>query len=126
MTRPPDSPGVLARLMRIWRRHPVLGTLFPLALALTLFFTVQGALHAVYWADPAHRDQTIAGWMTPRYVAHSWAVPREVMARAVGEVPRLRGGQPTLERIAEMQGVPLAELIARIEAEIAAFRTGTQ
>lgn len=124
MTSPDDPPRRFARLLRIWRRHPVLGTLFALALALTLFFVAQAAMDTAYWSDPAHHDQEIEGWMTPRYVALSWDVPREVMEAAVGDAPRLRGGRPTLERIAEMQGIPLEGLIAQIEAAIADHRSG--
>ena len=116
--------GPLYRLGRIWRRHPVLGTLFPLALAVTLFFAVQSALNALYWADPAHRDQDIAGWMTPRYVAYSWHVPPEVMDAAIGDRPLLKGGKPTLLRIARAQGIPVADLIARVETASVALRAG--
>lgn len=127
MTGRPDRPDHLpARLIRIWRRHPVLGTLFPLAVALTLWFALQSTVHAIYWSDPVHRDQVIEGWMTPRYVGMSWDVPREVLVQAVGEAPDIPGGKPTLERIAEQQDIPLEVLVGRLEDAITAYRTGNR
>ena len=110
----------MKRLIRIFRAHPLLASAFTLGLALTLFFTVRTVMFAIYWADPAHRDQALAGWMTPRYVAHSWDVPREVMAAVTGPLPE--GGRPTLQAIAADQNIPLSDLTARIKAAIADHR----
>lgn len=115
--------GGMTRLLTIWRRHPFLTTGFAAALALTLFFGVRTALFAIYWADPAHRDQALQGWMTPRYVAMSWDVPRDVMERVLAPLAR-PGDRPTLDRIAAENGISLDELTARIEAAIAAHRAG--
>ncbi len=114
----------MTRLLAAWRRHKLLATAFAAALLLTLFFAIRTAVFAVYWSDPAHRDQVLEGWMTPRYVAHSWRVPPEVMEAAVGETPARR--RPTLDAIAEHQGVPLADLTARLEAAIAAHRAAAE
>ena len=43
--------------MRVLRRHPVLSLAFALALGLTLFFAGRFVAQAVYWSDPAHRNQ---------------------------------------------------------------------
>lgn len=104
------------------RRRRLLLAAFLAALALTVFFGVRAVLFAVYWHDPAHRDEAIAGWMTPRYVAHSWNVPPEVVAAAIDLEPGAAGRRPTLERIAAAEGVPLPELTARIETAIARYR----
>ncbi|WP_172294127.1 hypothetical protein [Pseudoruegeria sp. HB172150] len=122
MAESDNRPDLLSRLADGWRRHPVLWTLFPAALALTLFFLVQGALHAMYWSDPAHRDEQIAGWMTPGYVAHSWHVPRDVMIAAIGAGDPGKGERPTLDSIARDQGISTDELIARITAAITDHR----
>lgn len=124
MARASESPGFFARLGRTWRRHPVLLTLFPAAFVLTLWFAARSLMFALYWADPAHQDQAIAGWMTPRYVSHSWEIPRDVMLAAIGEEPVVMGGHPTLDRIAAAEGIPVAELIRRIETAIADYRAG--
>lgn len=112
----------IRRVARGWRRHPVLWTLFSLAVALTIFFGVRAGVQAVYWANSAHRDQAIQGWMTPRYVARSWDVPREVLQRTLGGRIDIDAGPPTLDRIAAARGVSPDDLIAEIEAAIAAHR----
>jgi len=110
----------MKRLAQIFRAHPLLASAFALALVVTLMFTVRTVMFAVYWADPANRDQALQGWMTPRYVAYSWDVPRDIMQTATGPQPdRLR---PTLREVAEHQDIALADLLIRIEAAIVAYR----
>ena len=104
------------------RRRPLLFAAFACALALTLFFAVRLVLFSIYWADPKHREQPIAGWMTPGFVAHSWHVPREVMLDLLGPPPEGAPKRPTLDDIAAERGVPVEDLIAEIEAAIAAHR----
>lgn len=107
---------MITRIGRIWRAHKVLSLAFLAAILLTLLFGVRMVVFAVYWMDPAHRDQTLEGWMTPRYVAQSYELPPEVTALAIGvPYPPQNRGQ-TLADIAENQGVTLTELQARIEA----------
>jgi hypothetical protein len=81
---------------------------------------VRLAVFAFYFS--AHRDEAIAGWMTPRYIAHSWDVPPETIGAALGLEPGRSGRPPTLERLAEERGVPLAELEAAVAAAIARHR----
>ncbi|GAB5445665.1 hypothetical protein [Gymnodinialimonas sp.] len=116
---------MIARLKTAWTKAPWLTTAFALAVALTLFFAISAILDAIYWADPRHIDQEIAGWMSPGYVALSWDVPREVMIEAVNRAPG-GGGPHRLEDIAAEQGVPLDALITRIEAAIQAHRDRAQ
>ena len=70
-------------------------------------------MFTVYWSDPAHRNQNIAGWMTPRYVGHSWQVPPEVIATALGLTQDGSGRRITLADIAESQGSDMAALADR-------------
>jgi len=99
----------------------LLRTGFVLALALTLFFAVRTVVSAVYWSNPANRDQPLQGWMPLGYVARSWDVPREVLGEALSITP---DGAPrrNLEMIADQEGVPLNELIARLTTAITTFR----
>lgn len=103
----------------IWRRHPVLLSAFVLAAAVTLFFALRFTVQAVYWAN--HRDVVITPWMTLGYVAHSWQVPPDQIERRVG-LPRPDGHPRPLSAHAAEQGIPVAELIDRIETAIAAIR----
>ena len=102
------------------RKHPYLGSAFLLALVATVYFAIRLALFAVYWSDPAHRDMTIQGWMTPGYVAHSWDMPREIVRDAIGPLPDQN--RPTLDEMAAEQGIPLEDLVAKIQAAIDAHR----
>ena len=112
------------RLIAIWRRHKVIASVFGLALALTVFFAFRAVIFAIYWSDPAHRDQPIEGWMTPRYVAHSWHLPREVMIEVLGEGP-MPGKRRTRAEIARDRGVPVEVLVGELSAAIDAFRIGS-
>ncbi|WP_298906676.1 hypothetical protein [uncultured Aliiroseovarius sp.] len=112
---------MITSLRRMWAAAPVATVVLVVALMASTFFGVRTVVNWVYWSDPAHVDQPIAGWMTPHYVAHSWDIPRPVMIEALA----LGEGDPkgrNLKRLAEAQGIPLDELIARIEAAIMAHR----
>jgi hypothetical protein len=116
----PRRPPALGYL---WRHHRPAVIALALALVIALGFAVRLGMSILYWSDPAHRDQQIAGWMTPGYIARSWDVPPEVI-RAVLPAPAAtrRSEKPTLTRIAETEGLPLPDLIARVEAAIAGAR----
>jgi hypothetical protein len=108
-------------LATIWKRHPVLGSLFLVAAAATGFFLVRAALFFLVWSDPIHHRQPVEAWMTPRYVARSWDIPREDMIGLLGLTPEtVDRRRRTLEEIAADQGVSVDEIIARIEAYVAA------
>ncbi|WP_424932569.1 hypothetical protein [Amaricoccus macauensis] len=114
---------MMVAIKRLWRQNRLLLMAFVLACALTVFFGGRMVLNAIYWGDPMHRDQPIAGWMTPRYIAHSWHVPPEVVLDALEIEPkRTKAKPPTLASIAEKRGEPLPELERRIEEAIAGFR----
>ncbi|RCW77867.1 hypothetical protein DFP89_1542 [Paracoccus lutimaris] len=105
----------------IMRRHPRLVAGILMTFAITIFFAARMTLFAIYWSDPAHRDQVLRGWMTPGYVARSWDIPRGELQQALGVLGH-PGARQTLQQIADENGLPLAELIARIEGAIAAHR----
>ena len=99
------------------RRHPVVVSVLVLALGLALFFAGRFALRAVYFAQ--HREEPVAGWMTVGYVGRSWGFdPREIDALAGLPVPE-KGRPFTLEEIAAARGVPVAEVVAAVEAALA-------
>lgn len=110
-------------IARALRRAPALSIAFVIALLATLWFGGRATMKAVYWADPAHRDQRIAGWMTPGYVARSWSVPPEVIAEAL-DLPPPGSGQrpPPLEVLAERRDIPLDSLITALAQAIAEHR----
>jgi hypothetical protein len=113
----------MSALARLWREHRLVLLAFAAALAVTLFFAVRTAVFWVYWSDPARRDLALQGWMTPGYVAQSWQVDRAMVAGVLELGPGEARGR-TLQEIADVRGVPLAELEAELMAAIAEARAG--
>ena len=113
---------MMATIKRAFRAAPIASTLLALSLVASLGF---GASAALFWINRppiAERNQPVAAWMSPRYVARSWGLPPEVVLDAI-EAPRPRPEGPvSLKRIAEIRGVPVEEVIADLEAAITAFR----
>ncbi|WP_323771889.1 hypothetical protein [Antarctobacter sp.] len=112
-------PGIIKRM---WREAPLLSGAFVLACAFTLFFAGRFVMGAIFWADPAHRDVPPAPWMTPRFVAHSWHLPPDLVADALALSQDRREGRITLGQLAAERGVPVETLIAELETAIAAHR----
>lgn len=109
------------RMLALWRARPVLTSAFLLACAVTLFFAGRFAVYTVYWAT--HQEQPVQPWMTVGYVARSWGLePRALDAEAGLPVPQVKGHPQTLEEIARDRGVPVAEVIAEVEAALERMR----
>ncbi|MCI5110826.1 MAG: hypothetical protein MRY75_09750 [Marivita sp.] len=107
-------------LRTLWTEHRLLLSGFVLASAVMLFFGIRTVMFWVYWADPAHQEEPIAGWMTPGYVAQSWDVPIPVIRDALGVPPETR--RETIRALADARGVPQEEIVRAIEDAIAAHR----
>jgi len=109
-------------LKRIWTAAPIATVILGIAMAIAVVFSIRLVAFWIYWADPNHRDQTVAAWMTPGYIAYSWDIPRPVILEALtGFTPR--PGRPmSLDELAEMNGIRVEDLIAATEAAIAAHR----
>lgn len=112
---------MITSLHRMWAAAPVATVVLVVALSASVLFGVRAVGNWVYWNDPKHIDQPIMGWMTPHYVANSWDVPRRVMIEALALGDKDPKGR-NLKRLAEAQGIPLEELIARIETAIDTHR----
>ncbi|MGL3607182.1 hypothetical protein ACSV9I_11760 [Rhizobium sp. G187] len=111
------------RLIRLWRQNRLLVSGFVLVLGLVLFFAIRTALFVSYWNDPAHRNQPVEAWMTLGYVAHSWHVPVERLARDLDVAPPPRNApRPSLERLAKERGQTFSDFRTELEAAIARLR----
>ena len=109
------------RVISTFKEHPWLVSSLVVAMAVTLFFAVRTVAFAIYWSGPAHRDQTLQGWMTPGYVSKSWNVPHtniEALFKSL-ELPLER---KPIGRIAEENDISLEDLTIQIEAVIATHR----
>ena len=105
---------------KLWATNRLLLMGFTAAFAITLFFGIRVISSAIYWNDPAHRNQTIEGWMTIRYVANSWQVPPKVIVDALASPPSREGRPVRLQDIALSEGITVEELRERLNAAIAA------
>lgn len=112
---------MFSKVRKIWRAAPIATTILAVAVIVAVVFVVRTASMAVYWNDPARRDQDIAMWMTPGYVAHSWRVPRKVVFDALNAPDGLPNGPMSLSEIATFLDIPEPQLIAQIQAAIAEF-----
>lgn len=106
----------------LFRRHPWASGMMALALAALVWFGGHFVKDAVYFSNPAHSEQPLALWMTPRYVAKSWKLPPEVVARVMEIKPDHR--RLTLAAVVDRLGISLAELEARVRAAKAEQESG--
>lgn len=116
---------MIERLKRAWTRNPVLTSAFVLAILLTVFFAFRSTSFLIYWSDPEHLNQPVEGWMTPRYIVHSWQLSPEEVLRVIGEGP-MPSKRQTLEDIATQRGIPLDDLIARLTKALEALRSDSK
>jgi hypothetical protein len=110
-------------MLKLWKQRPLLVSAFFLALALTLFFGFRLVRHTLYWADPAHRNESVQPWMTVGYIAKSWhlkAPDIDALAHLPG--PQELGHPAPLSEIAKARGVPVADVIKEVEAAIATLK----
>jgi hypothetical protein len=93
------------------------------ALLLALVFALRFGMAIRQWSVAA-TDPDLAGWMTPRFVAHSWNVPPEAILQSLPLAPDETGRRVTLAELAEARGVPLAQLLEELRLAIATYRAG--
>lgn len=108
---------MLTAARNLWRKHRFLFIAFITALVVTAFFAARLVLFSLYWAEPAHQDQPVEGWMTPRYVALSYDLPPGVVRDAL-ELEPVDGERRTLEEIAESSSLTLEEIQRRIDEAV--------
>lgn len=113
----------LGTLRRLWRRAPVLTVAMALALLLATVFALRLGIAVLHW-NAAPTDPELAGWMTPRFVAHSWKVPPEVILQSLTLEPDGFGRRITLAELALARSTPLPVLLEHLQADIAAHRAG--
>lgn len=113
------ATGPVATLEKLWRHNRWLTLSFALTLTLALVFIIRAGVFFVYWQQ--HRDEPIEGWMTVRYIAHSYRVDPKIVHDAIG-LPRTGPERRPLIKVAREQARPLDEMTARILDAIRADR----
>jgi hypothetical protein len=102
------------------RRHPWLTLAFGAASLVALAFLIAALVGLAGWRD--RPPEAVAGWMTLRYVARAHDVdPRDIDRLAAFGLTEGEGPY-TLDRIAADRGVPVAEVIAAVEAAIGSLQ----
>lgn len=96
------------------KKHPLPTTVLAVALAGLIWFATGFVREAMYFSDPAHRQQTLALWMSPRYVGKSWDLPPEVIVRIMELEPDHK--QRTISDVLSHLGISLEDLQQRVEA----------
>ena len=107
---------MIRTLRAIWHRHPRLSLGIALTSLLALVFLGRFLWSLVYWS--AHHEEPLRPWMTIGYVSRSWGVPTQDLAAMIG-FDRREGKPMTLTDIARQKDIPVADLIAQLEAAIA-------
>ena len=95
-------------------------SVFALALVLLVFFGIRFVDRFMYFHDPAHRNQALEPWMTPRYVGMSYKLPRDVIFDVM-DLENTEGRRMRVGEIADRMGISLAELEARVRKAKIAF-----
>ncbi len=112
----------MSRLRNLWRNNKLLASTFAISVAIMLFFATRFVLSAIYWHDPAHRNQALEPWMTLGYVAHSWHVPRDELVTRLELEPGRgdggMGGPKPLDKIAEDRGISYGEFKAQVDEAV--------
>ncbi len=106
-------------IKHLWHTRRAALLAFGLALAALGYFGVKTVSSTLYWMDPAHQNQPLAGWMTPRYVAQSYDLPRDALRPALFIDLDAPPRRISLATIAAQNGITIADLQARIDAAAA-------
>lgn len=113
---------MIERIKYLWANQRLVLIAFLAVIGLVFFFGAKTISSTIYWMDPAHQDQDIAPWMTPRYVAQSYKLPPEVLDPALFIERDAPPRRISLGNIAFEHGLTMEELQARIDAAAAQWR----
>ena len=90
---------------------------FAIAALLTTLFIARAVFFAFIWMDPERGMHPVEPWMTPRYIARTYDIPRQDMQRILELGPNETPRQP-LESLADARGVPVQTYIEQFDALI--------
>jgi len=110
-------------IRHLWNTHRIAFLAFGVALCALGYFGVKTVSSAIYWMDPTHQDQALAGWMTPRYVGQSYKLPREIVLEALMMDPDAPPRRISISEIAQDNDVTLDDLQSRVDAAAQLWQT---
>jgi hypothetical protein len=101
-------------IKHLWQTHGIALMAFTFALCALGYFSLKTISSTIYWMDPAHQDQALADWMTPRYVDQSYKLPREIVLEALMMDPDAPPRRISIREIAQDNGVTMEDLQTRV------------
>lgn len=113
---------MLDRVKDLWAHNRVALLAFVAVICLASFFGAKSVSQFIYWADPAHQDQPLSAWMTPRYVSQSYDLPPEVVQQAFGMPSEGPPRRVSLETIAAQSDLSIHQLQDRLDQTVASWR----
>lgn len=113
---------MIDRVKHLWAQHRYILVAFVVVVGFSVFFAFKTITSTIYWMDPAHQDQTLAPWMTPRYVAQSYKLPPEVIGPALFLEKDSPPRRISIGNIAFEHGLTIEALQARIDKAAADWR----
>ena len=105
---------MLQHSKNLWQNHKLLLLAFILAAAATLMFAVRLIMVTIYFSNPAHQNQPLEGWMTPRYLAYSYDLTADELEQILGIDPT-SFSRVHLKNLLKDQGITLQELQKRLD-----------
>jgi hypothetical protein len=110
------------RVKDLWQHNRIALLAFLAVLCLSGFFGFKSVSQFIYWSDPQHQNQPLAGWMTPRYVAQSYQVPPMVVQEAFDLDPAAPPRRISLDSLAKESGQTIETLQSRVDTAVNAWR----
>lgn len=104
----------------MWRQHRLLLVAFIASAIIAALLLLRLTVLVVYFSQ--NRDAELLGWMPLAYISHSYNIDTNILSQAVG-LPPDAPMHTSLEKIAETQGRPLADVEQDILDAIKAERS---
>lgn len=94
---------------------------FFLSIIAAVFISATYLADAIYFDDPRHQNVELRAWMTPRYVALSYDLPRSVVLSILGIQPETNFSTG-MDSLAQNLGLTLEELTVKVKTEAEVYR----
>jgi len=103
-----ESVGMMKKTFKLmWRQHRVLLLAFIVSALFAALMLLRLTVLIVYFSQ--NRDVELLGWMPLGYISHSYNIGADILTQAVG-LPVSAPMRTSLDKIAAMQGRPLADV----------------
>ena len=109
------------RLRTLWAKQRTILIAFLAVLGVIGYFGIKTYTAMIYWQNPAHQDQDIEPWMTPRYIARSYRLPPEILGPVLFLEKDMPPRRISIGKIAADNNLTMEELQTRIDEAAAAW-----